>query len=294
MTLFFRKKLFDKTFRLDDEKLLFKNIISFSYKNIYDDNYVVQGFTISRDYAMISAYNKFGAKSRIYLYEKSGVFSKYIELDNSSHVGGISYDYINDLVYVTGSHGVINVYSYPELIGGSLVRVESELDISKVLNEKCSAATLYFYDNKLYVGTFEGYGKMVIFDISFKKNKVIILDSSVVRELPPAIQGIAVFRKNNNLYYLFSQSYSKLKSIIKMYDENFNFIAQYVLKDIGLEGIDVDYTGNVCGVFENGISRIKKIHVSDIVFRRKKLLENHFYEKGISFSEKLKENIENY
>ena len=38
MTLFFRKKLFDKTFRLDDEKLLFKNIISFSYKNIYDDN----------------------------------------------------------------------------------------------------------------------------------------------------------------------------------------------------------------------------------------------------------------
>lgn len=294
MTLFFRKKLFDKTFRLDDEKLLFKNIISFSYKNIYDDNYVVQGFTISRDYAMISAYNKFRAKSRIYLYEKSGLFSKYIELDNSSHVGGISYDYINDLVYVTGSHGVINVYSYPELIGGSLVRVESELDISKVLNEKCSAATLYFYDNKLYVGTFEGYGKMVIFDISFKKNKVIILDSSVVRELPPAIQGIAVFRKNDNLYYLFSQSYSKLKSIIKMYDENFNFIAQYVLKDIGLEGIDVDYTGNVCGVFENGISRIKKIHVSDIVFRRKKLLENHFYEKGISFSEKLKENIENY
>ena len=73
-----------------------------------------------------------------------------IELDNSSHVGGISYDYINDLVYVTGSHGVINVYSYPELIGGSLVRVESELDISKVLNEMCSAATLYFYDNNLY------------------------------------------------------------------------------------------------------------------------------------------------
>ncbi len=294
MTLFFRKKLFDKTFRLDDEKLLFKNIISFSYKNIYDDNYVVQGFTISRDYAIISDYNKFRAKSRIYLYEKSGVFSKYIELDNSSHVGGISYDYINDLVYVTGSHGVINVYSYPELIGGCLVRVDSELDISKVLDEKCSAATLYFYDNKLYVGTFEGYGKMVIFDISFKKNKVIILNSSVVRELPPAVQGIAVFRKNNNLYYLFSQSYSKLKSIIKMYDENFNFIAQYILKEIGLEGMDVDYTGNVCSVFENGISRIKKIHVSDIVFRRKKRLDNHFYEKGTSFSEKLKENIENY
>ena len=24
-------------------------------------------------------------------------FNKYIELDNSNHVGGISYDYINDL-----------------------------------------------------------------------------------------------------------------------------------------------------------------------------------------------------
>lgn len=294
MALFFKRKLFDNTFRLDNDKLLFKNTICFSYKNIYDDNYVVQGFTISRDYAMISAYNKFRAKSRIYLYEKSGVFSKYIELDNSSHVGGISYDYINDLVYVTGTHGKINVYSYPELIGGGLVSIKNDLDISHVLEEKCSAATLYFYNNKLYVGTFEGNGKMVIFDIAYKNNKIVIVDTKVVKELPPAIQGISVFEKNRRLYYLFSQSYSKLKSVIKMFDEDFNFISQFVMKDIGLEGIDIDYTGNVVCVFENGISKIKKVHVSDIVFRRKKSLDNHFYEKGISFSEKLKENIENY
>ena len=71
MSWLFRKKLFDNIFKLDDDLLVFKNTICFSYKNIYDDNYVVQGFTISRDYAMISAYNKFKAKSRIYLYGKN-------------------------------------------------------------------------------------------------------------------------------------------------------------------------------------------------------------------------------
>lgn len=294
MSWLFRKKLFDNIFKLDDDLLVFKNTICFSYKNIYDDNYVVQGFTISRDYAMISAYNKFKAKSRIYLYGKNGVFSKYIELDNSSHVGGISYDYINDLVYVTGSHGKINVYSYPELIGGSLVSVENDLDISCVLGEKCSAATLYFYDNKLYVSTFEGSGRMVVFDIVFKKNKFVVLSSNVIKDLPSAIQGVCVFKKNNNLYYLFSQSYSKLKSVIKLYDEDFNFVSQIVLDEIGIEGIDIDYTGNIYGVFENGVSRLKKIHISDVNFRRKRKLDIHFYKKAISFSEKLKENIENY
>mgnify|MGYP003318198011 CR=1 FL=1 len=73
--------MFDKSFRLDDDNLLFKNTIIFNYKNIYDDNYVVQGFCIAKDYCLVTAYNKFGAKSRVYLYEKTGIFKKYIDLD---------------------------------------------------------------------------------------------------------------------------------------------------------------------------------------------------------------------
>ncbi|MBQ6840496.1 MAG: hypothetical protein IJO63_00060 [Bacilli bacterium] len=292
--MFFKKTLFDKCFKLDDNLLLFKNTICFNYKNIYDDNYVVQGFTISRDYSLVSAYNKFHAKSRVYLYEKNGKFNKYIELDNSNHVGGISYDYINDLVYITGSKGNVDVYSYPELICGNIVKIKSDINISEIVGEVLSAATLYFYDNKLYVCTFEGIGKMVIFDLEFSKNKVSVISSKIINDLPPAVQGICVFKNSDKLYYLFSQSYSKLNSIIKLFDGKFNFLGQYKLKDIGLEGIDIDYTGNVCGVFENGVNILKKVHIMDIICRKKKRLEKHFFDKGNKFSEKLKENIEKY
>lgn len=287
MGLFSKKKLFDKTFLLDDKSLLFKNCINFSYSNIYNDNYVVQGFTISRDYCMISAYNKFKAKSRIYLYEKNGVFKKYVDLDNSAHVGGIAYDYINDIVFVTGSWGVINAYSYPELIGGNVARIECNLDISKVISGVTSAATIYFYDNRLYACTFEGIGKMVVFDLDISKNKVKVVNEELINNLPSAIQGICVFKHNDKLYYLFSQSFSRLHSIIKLFDDSFNFLGQYKLKEIGLEGIDIDYSGNICGVFENGIDRTRKVHLSDIVQRRSNMLDKKYYTKGVYFQEKL-------
>lgn len=287
MGLFSKRKLFDKTFLLDDKSLLFKNCISFCYSNIYNDNYVVQGFTISRDYCMISAYNKFKAKSRIYLYEKNGVFKKYVDLDNSAHVGGIAYDYINDIVFVTGSWGVINAYSYPELIGGNVARIECNLDISKVISGVTSAATIYFYDNKLYACTFEGIGKMVVFDLDISKNKVKVVNEELISNLPSAIQGICVFKHNDKLYYLFSQSFSRLHSIIKLFDDSFNFLGQYKLKEIGLEGIDIDYSGNICGVFENGIDRTRKVHLGDIVQRRSNMLDKKYYTKGVYFQEKL-------
>lgn len=292
--MIFRKPLFNRFFKLDDESLLFKNTICFNYKNIYDDNYVIQGFTISRDYSLVSAYNKFHAKSRVYLYEKNGRFNKYVELDNSNHVGGISYDYINDLVYITGSKGNIDVYSYPELICGNIVKVKSDINISNVLGDVLSAATVYFYNNKLYVCTFEGIGKMFIFDLGFSKNKVSVVASKMIDNLPPAIQGVSVFKYDDKIYYLFSQSYSKLNSVIKLFDDKFDFLGQYKLKDIGVEGIDIDYTGNVCCVFENGVNTLKKVHIMDVICRKKKRLEKMLFDKGKKFSEKLKENIEKY
>ena len=287
MGLFSKKTLFDKSFRLDDDILLFKNTIIFNYKNIYDDNYVVQGFCIAKDYCLVTAYNKFGAKSRVYLYEKTGVFKKYIDLDNSSHVGGISYDYLNNIVYITGYWGKIYAYDYYELISGNVIKYDSDIDISSMIDGVVSAATVYFYNNKLYVCTFEGIGKMVIFDLEFSKNKIRVVDKKLINNLPSAIQGICVFEKDNNLYYLFSQSYSKINSCIKLYDFRFSFLGQIKLKEIGIEGIDIDYSGNICSIFENGIDKIKKVHISELTHRINNCLDKKFYAKGIKFQEKL-------
>ena len=287
MGLFSKKTLFDKSFRLDDDILLFKNTIIFNYKNIYDDNYVVQGFCIAKDYCLVTAYNKFGAKSRVYLYEKTGVFKKYIDLDNSSHVGGISYDYLNNIVYITGYWGKIYAYDYYELISGNVIKYDSDIDISSMIDGVVSAATVYFYNNKLYVCTFEGIGKMVIFDLEFSKNKIRVVDKKLINNLPSAIQGICVFEKDNKLYYLFSQSYSKINSCIKLYDFRFSFLGQIKLKEIGIEGIDIDYSGNICSIFENGIDKIKKVHISELTHRINNSLDKKFYAKGIKFQEKL-------
>ena len=49
MGLFSKNKIFDNIFKLDDDELLFKNCITFSYKNIYDDNYIVKLLILIRN-----------------------------------------------------------------------------------------------------------------------------------------------------------------------------------------------------------------------------------------------------
>lgn len=281
MGLFSKKSCFNKNFKLTDD-FIYKNCVNFNYSNIYNDRFVVQGFCISRDYCMVSAYSKDKLKSRIYLYEKSGLFNKYIELNNSAHVGGLSYDLVNDIVYVTGNKGKINAYDYSELIGGSINEYQCNVDISNVLDGSVSAATVYSYNNSLYVCTFSNVGRMVKFDVVVNKKRMSVnVDKySVVYDLPACIQGVCVFKNNDKLYYLFSQSFGKLKSIIKLYDSNLDFVCQKVLNDIGIEGIDLDYTGNVVCVFENGINISKKIHLCDIFSGVRGLLEKKFVAKG--------------
>lgn len=288
MNLFSRKSMFDKYFTLDNT-FLYKNCICFNYNNIYDDGYVVQGFSISRDYCMISAYNRMRAKSRVYLYEKNGMFKKYVELNNSAHVGGISYDYINDIIYITGERGKVNAYDYTEFISGNIKEYQCRVDISKVLDGMVSAATVYFYNNSLYICTFSNIGRMVKYDVEVNKKKmtVDVKDFTIIKDLPACIQGVCVFESEGEIFYLFSQSFGRLKSIIKIFDSDFNFFGQRILDYIGLEGIDLDYTGNIIGVFENGISTLKKLPLYELVRGINGRLEKKYLEKGKIHQNKL-------
>lgn len=288
MKLFSNKKMFDKNFVLNTE-FFYKRCICFSYDNIYSDGYVCQGFTITVDYCIISAYSKNGFNSRLYLYERNGKFKKFIVLDNHAHVGGIAYDHVNNIIYVTGSFGRVYAYDYTELISGNILKYSCDLDISKVLDGAVSAATIYFYNNSLYVSTCSDIGRVVRYDIEVNRNKKLIKICNYVciNNLPSCIQGVCVFEQNDKLYYIFSQSYSKLKSVMKLYDFEFKFLGQKVLDAVGLEGIDIDANGNIFGVFENGISNLKKVHVSELICSIKKTLEIRYIEKGKFHQSKL-------
>ena len=148
------------------------------YVRIYNDKYIVQGFCVTSEYFLISAYSK-GKFSRIYLYKRNGIFEKYVELDIKAHVGGITFDNINRILYVTGNSGKIISYNFDKLINRELLLIDSSIDISNDLDGHVSAATIYYYDKSLYICTCSCNGCMIKYDLEYKNNKVFVVDKNV-------------------------------------------------------------------------------------------------------------------
>lgn len=303
----FRKPYFSK---LNLDHLSFKGneLNRIKYKNINNDGFIVQGACITDKYYLLSSYykNKNGIKekSRIYFYNKSTLLCDgYVVLDNCSHVGGISYDYINDILFVTGSFGRVNTYKYSGLencLNGnddvSKYKIDSScLDISLKLEDSVSAATIYYFDNCLYVATCSEKGSLVKYEIEFikDKNRIVVRDVDVYNNLPACIQGLIVFKYMNSNYFLISQSYGKLKSCIKLYNfDEMKFLGQKILSRIGLEGIDFTSLGNIYCIFENNDDSSRMIHISSIKNNISMGLENKYIEKGRLHQLKLNKLIE--
>lgn len=271
-------KLFKK-YGLDilfnDSNLDYKGVFSYDidYSNIINDNFIVQGICKSDEYFFISAYSKDKVNSRVYIYKDE--FIKYVELDNNSHVGGITYC-DKGYLFITEKNGKVNCYKYSDFIDGIVTRVDCDINISNELFGNVSAATLYYYDGCLYVCTCSYIGRMV----KYKLLDDLSYDVSVYNNLPACIQGICVFKYMDNLYYLFSQSYSKTKSCIKLLDSNFNFIGQYISSFIGIEGIELDKSGNIMGIFEKNISHSVLFNINMLRGGLKSSLEKKYYIYG--------------
>lgn len=296
----FRKKSYFKNFNCNDKDFQYKQDISsiFDYSNISNDGYIVQGFCVTDKYYLISAYyyNLSEKKnSRVYFYNKdTSIFCGYVNLDNTCHVGGITFDYLNRIVFITGSRGGINAYKYESLIkslnGNYLEKIDtSELNISHELSGHVSAATIYYYDESLYVCTCSCSGSMVQYKVEYLKdfNKILVVDKNIYSCLPSCIQGLIVFSNCGKKYYLVSQSFSKLKSIIKLYDFDGNFLGQKIIGFKGLEGIDMDRYGNIHGIFEFGLTKSYVLNIKDVCGKINKGLENKYILKGKMHQKKL-------
>ena len=259
---------------------------TFNYKNILSDGFIVQGFCIIDDYMLISAYSSLSGnkrkKSRIYFYDKiSGEFIGLIILDNCAHVGGITYDYQDDILFVTGSLGKINSYSYKELIDQfiknnfsldlnsidlSKIKIKcNDLNISLLVDGNVSAATIYYYDGCLYVATCSFRGYLICYDLIYKNNKLSCIGRVVSTFLPACVQGLIIFNYYGKKYILVSQSYGKVKSCLKLfrYVDKLEFLGQYTLRKGGIEGIDIDINGNIHCIFENKVYKSLVINISE-------------------------------
>ncbi len=286
----FRKTYFSKQIELENNTVtdVFSGI---DYANISNDGYMVQGLVFAKEYLVISAYHKIVGrqkdKSRLYFYnKKTGIYCGHVELDNSAHVGGVAFDSKNGILFVTGSRGKVNAYSFESLIrklnkNGKMIKYDSSsLNISLVLDGNVSAATIYFYEGYLYVATCSNIGRVVRYKIRYNKNMVLIDGYKIFNNAPACIQGLCVFRYEEKLYYLFSQSYSKLPSTIKVLDENFNFIGQVTKCITGIEGIDISKEGSVYAVFENSVTKIYDINLCKFSYKKRKCLEKKYISYG--------------
>lgn len=193
-------------------------------------NMVPQGLTISDDYFFISMYDYYHlSNSMINVYDKDGNFVNSCELDNKAHVGGISYDNTNELIWVSSTYGNVDVYrsidivnresakpTYRDLYLGSNLRSYNKLF-------KTAISYLTFYNNTLFVGNFTLSEKGIVkqFDISFDKNRTVHLTEINRFKVPSLVQGISFYEKDDKTYMILSRSCGpKIPSALQIYKYN--------------------------------------------------------------------------
>ncbi len=289
---------------LIDEVELNPDNNSLNYEKIVDDGYTPQGVTNIDGKILISAY-KDGLKSRIYIFdEKTNKYEGKLILDNKAHVGGISYDEDNKIIFVTGSSGKVNTYSYEKIntvintlkkttdineytidfsnfnddsSGECFFKIKSDININAFEKMDSKAATTYYYDGRLYIGSFEGInsGVLVSYKLTYDKKKNTLEKSNpLVCGLPSATQGIAVTNYNGTKYLVTTQSIFISPSTITLFEitnKGIKSIGKKYLNDSGIEGINIDNNGNIIAVFENGRNEVLSTNIDEL----KSTLDSH-------------------
>lgn len=266
-------------------------LLPFTYREIQEVNEKynrkvdlrIQGYTVAGDYYLVTAYdhNK-KINSRVYIYDKAGRCVGYIELQNKndkdSHVGGITYDEKNDILFITGKSGEVNTYNLKDItdslkqsekVINRIPSLEGNVDLSAInrgtvnikgfFEENTSAATTYYSesDKALYIADCAGKGTLIKYSVSVSGKKVQFNDGKIVsKDFASCCQGVATYKDPQGKKYIYaSQSYGAYHdSVIKKYEVTNTGIKEVGATTIntpGLEGIQIDSQGNLSGVFEN-------------------------------------------
>lgn len=255
--------------------------IPFNYSNIENDGYTAQGITTTDKGYIVSAHNGHVDNSRLYLYDKNGNYSGLIILDNNAHVGGVTYDSENGLIYVTGGAGAINIYSYDTICeilkenpkNNEIPLTEGKYKDVKVgtlndLNLGKNAATMYYKDGYIYTSSYVGNNTsenstvFAKYKVNYKKDKdgdVTSVSYETVYETTGAIskqvQGIAITEYKGKEYLIVSEGNVFTNSSLKVYELGANGVQKYcgeVLLDFsGAEGVQIQDNGQVVVISES-------------------------------------------
>lgn len=220
-----------------NEKKQFIRIINNNYsqfKNMLLNNiqqmgqlgsYVPQGVCNVEDMTLVSCYdsNKRDCP-RVLIIDSSGE-RRWIDLNLSAntHVGGITYDSINNNIWITGTDGEIGCYSYDSIINND---GKAALAISNIqcnvenVNGNNVASYMTYFEGKIYVGSFneKDIGCVKEYTIGSNGYSLILTNEFAV---PNKVQGISFTKQNGKNYMALSCSYGRTNdSSLKLYEYN--------------------------------------------------------------------------
>lgn len=282
-----------------------------NYDEIEQDGFTAQGYTIadtnshitSNGKVMITAYNKDGENSRIYIYNsQTGEFEGKIVLDNKDHVGGATFDSKNQILYVTSSEGRVNSYDY-QIVTKMIEQAKDDFDgpytvdmakydrsiynIENTIETKSEASSnsitkqdgmdsIFYYDGYLYSCTYAGTGKLIRTEMEIEKDprtqevtNIIEKETTTIGSLPSAVQGIAFCEENGTNYLITASSAANMSSRLKIFEisDEGNLIDKgtKVVSHKGLEGIYIN-DGSITGIFEYDEQELQNLgKVTDLI-----------------------------
>lgn len=282
-----------------------------NYDEIEQDGFTAQGYTIadtnshitSNGKVMITAYNKDGENSRIYIYNsQTGEFEGKIVLDNKDHVGGATFDSKNQILYVTSSEGKVNSYDYKALTSmidqakddfdgpytvdmtkydTSIYNIANTIETkpqasSNSITDQDGMDSVFYYDGYLYSCTYAGTGKLIRTEMEIEKDSrtqkitnIIEKETITIDSLTSAVQGIAFCEEDGTDYLVTASSASGMSSRLKIFEisDEGNLIDKgtKVVSHKGLEGIYIN-DGSITGIFEYDEQELQNLgKVTDLI-----------------------------
>jgi len=205
---------------------------SYHFEETFDrlfqnSNFVPQGLTYDDQYIYASLYDYNGEFNSVVLtMDYYGHFVNLCTLKDNAHVGGISYDKNNDLLWVASKNGMIDAYKKSSIVNDTTGKVYyRDLYVGDGLscyaNPFISAVSyLTVRGNELFVGNFSllNNGLIKRYSISVDQDKTVTLALKNTSVVPNKVQGLSIYEKDDQEYLLLSRSYGgSNNSILQIY-----------------------------------------------------------------------------
>lgn len=185
------------------------------------EDMVPQGFTLINDGGMVvSAYSKSGQNSILYIMDADGRLQSIVDTGTKAHMGGIAYDGIRDLLWMTGEAGQVWAVPWNAAADGKLTGDEVVSFDAGLLNHNGSkvASFLGVDGDRLYVGSYVdgAAGCLNCYDISDGSDPRLLSTAAI----PERIQGVTFWTEEatGQTYMFLSQGWQMADAYLLKYE----------------------------------------------------------------------------